>query len=217
VGGVAFSPDGRLLASASYDSTVRLWEVATRKPLATLRGHDKHVRALAFTPDGRILATGGWDRLIRLWDMGTRRQIGTLLAHHTYEVWCIAISPDGRLLASGTPSQDRRSIRLFDLQTRRLVTWLSGHDQYALAVAFNPRGDVLASGGTDHVVRLWRVADFWPQPAARSQDDPGALLRDYLEHPPYTLDGMDKLIGEIERLTGFRLVGTVAMPITQPR
>jgi WD40 repeat protein len=149
--------------------------------------------------------------------MATHAQVGTLLAHHSYEVWHIAISPDGRLLASGTPSQDRRTIRLFDLRARRLVSWLSGHDQYALAVGFNPRGDLLASGGTDSVVRLWRVADFWPQPAARSRDDPGALLRDYLEHPPYTVDEMDRVIGQIERLTGFKLVGTVAMPVGQPR
>lgn len=217
VSGVEWRRDGRILASVAYDGTVRLWDGTTGTPLATLTGHDKHVRTLSFAPDGRTLATGGWDRLIRLWDLDTHQETGTLLAHHSYEVWQIVYSPDGRLIACGTPSQDRRTLRLFDVGKRRLVTWLSGHDQYTLAVAFDPKGEILASGGTDAMVRLWRVADFWPRPPVQADDDPGELLRGYLESASHDLAKLDQVIGKIEQLTGFTLVGTVAMPIGQTR
>ncbi|MBW1771312.1 MAG: TIR domain-containing protein [Deltaproteobacteria bacterium] len=214
VSAVRFSPDGSRIATASYDSTVKVWDAVSGKELVTLHGHDKHVRTLAFSPDGKTLATGGWDRLIRLWDMDTYSLAGTLLSHHSFEVWYIAFSPDGRLLASATPSQDRRTIRLFDMERGRLVDWLSGHDQYALALDFHPQGHILASGGTDNVLRLWRISDFWPQLKAKVSNDPGALLRTYLDHPPYEMEGIDRIIDKIEELTGFELIGTIAMPKT---
>ena len=78
---MAFSPDGRLLATASEDKTARLWDPATGKNLRTLTGHTNAVMGVAFSPDGRLLATASWDHTARLWDPATGERLRTLTGH----------------------------------------------------------------------------------------------------------------------------------------
>ena len=112
--GVAFSPDGRLLASGGRDWTVRLWDPATGEHLRTLTGHAGTVRGVAFSPDGRLLASGcSNDRTVRLWDPATGEHLRTLTGHAD-GVWGVAFSPHGRLLASGGGSDDM-TVRLWTL------------------------------------------------------------------------------------------------------
>ena len=212
VNAVAFSPDGKRVASASYDSTIKVWEVETGKELATLVGHDKHVRTLAFSPDGKTLATAGWDRLIRLWDTDTFQEKATLLGHHSFEPWHLAFSPDGKILAVGTPSQDRHTIRFFDMEKQHLVSRLSGHDEYAIYLHFSKDGRQLISGGTDTTVRFWQVEDFWPRKKVIREGDPGALLRQFLQMPSYQMEDIERVTTEIEQITGYHLVGTSVIP-----
>src|SRR3954451_1323745 len=96
---LAFSPDGKTLASASHDRTIRLWDVATATQKATLIGHTDWIESLAFSPDGKTLASAGFDRTIRLWDSTTHEELGRIESAHPHEITSIAFSPDGKTLA----------------------------------------------------------------------------------------------------------------------
>ncbi|HXA60297.1 MAG TPA: TIR domain-containing protein, partial [Streptosporangiaceae bacterium] len=151
--GVAFSPDGRLLATASGDSTARLWDPATGAHLHTLTGHDRAVWGIAFSPDGRLLATASDDSTARLWDPATGEHLRTLTGHHSW-VRGVAFSPDGRLLA--TASHDRTA-RLWNPATGEHLRTLTGHAGWNCEVAFSPVGRLLATASSE-TLGLWNPA-----------------------------------------------------------
>ncbi|EED11615.1 WD-repeat protein, putative [Talaromyces stipitatus ATCC 10500] len=154
VNAIAFSPDGTMLASASFDCTVQLWDTATGSARQTLEGHTDRVTAIAFSLDGTMLASASGDRTVRLWDTATGNARKTLEGHTDW-VRAIAFSPDGTMLASAS---DDCTVRLWDTATGNARKTLEGHTDEARAIAFSPDGTMLASASEDHTVRLWDTA-----------------------------------------------------------
>ena len=148
---VAFSPDGKVLASCSRDKTIRLWDVATGELLRLLTEHTADVYVLVFSPKGDLLASGGRDKGIKLWDAQTGKAIRTLEGH-TDIVRSVAFSPDQRTLASGSVDL---TVRLWDVQPGTLKRTLQGHTERVMSVAFSPDGAWLASASSDKTARVW--------------------------------------------------------------
>ncbi|WP_392533163.1 protein kinase [Nostoc sp. C117] len=155
VNSVAFSPDGKILGSASDDKTIKLWNLATKEEIRTLEGHSNWIWTIAFSPDSKILASGGADKTIKLWNVETGKLIRTLKGH-TDGVTSVAFSPDSKILASGSASKDRK-IKLWDLETGKLIRTLEGHTNGVQSVVFSPDGKTLASGSWDKTIKLWNL------------------------------------------------------------
>ncbi len=146
---IAFSPDGKYLASGSVDSTVKLWEIEAAREVRTLVGHQDMVNAVAFSPDSRYLASAGIDDTVRIWEVGTGREPRTL-SGHSHEVNSVFFSPDGRYLASASLDG---TIRLWEMETSLTVRTLKG--PVGKAVVFSPDGKRLAGACYDNTIRLW--------------------------------------------------------------
>ena len=151
VSSVAFRPNGVMLASASWDQTVRLWNVNTGRHLRTLTGHTSDVTSVVFSPDGQTLASASWDGTIRLWNPNNGKLKRTLTGH-AGGVASVAFSPDGQTLASGSADS---TIRLWNAKTWKLKSTLTGHTHVVDIIAFSSDGDMLASGSRDTTIRLW--------------------------------------------------------------
>ncbi len=150
---VIFAPDGQRLASASWDRTIKLWDVQSGKTVVTFTGHRDSVNAVAFTPDGQRLASASSDHTLKLWDVQSGQAIVTFNGH-TDSVWSITCSPDGKTLASAS---NDKTVKLWDVASGRELATLTGHSASVNTIFFAPDGKLLATGSTDKTVKLWDV------------------------------------------------------------
>ncbi|KEZ41880.1 hypothetical protein SAPIO_CDS6697 [Scedosporium apiospermum] len=153
VDAIAFSPDCSILASASRDRTIRLWDTKTGEEKQILKGHSDWVDTVAFSPDGSILVSASHDRTIRLWDVKTGEEKQVLEGHSDW-VDVVAFSPDGLMLVSASHDQ---TIRLWDIKTGEKRQVLKGHSAWDNIVTFSPDGLMLASASSDRTIRLWNM------------------------------------------------------------
>jgi WD40 repeat protein len=157
---VAFASSG-VLASGSWDESVRFWDVATGRELEGLRGNVKQVQALTFSRDGRWLAAENSANTVTVWDATTGKEIRTLAtdkplrAVGTSWVYSIAFSPDGRRLASGV---DDKTVRIWEMSTGRKLRDLTALRRSVIYIAFSPDGRFVASGNDDKTTEIWDVS-----------------------------------------------------------
>jgi WD40 repeat protein len=147
--GVAFSPDGTMLASAGADKTVRLWNVASHKSTNVLADHRDRVSAVAFAPDGKTLVSASGDKTLKLWSTASGELLRTMSGKTSYQD-AVAFSPDGKVIASGA---FEGAVRLWNAETGELQAVLIEYSNGVDAVAFAPDGKHLASGGIN--LKIW--------------------------------------------------------------
>ena len=147
VNSVSFSPDGRVVASASDDGAIKLWNIASQEEIATLAGHAESVTAVAFSPDGHMLASGAWDGSVMMWDATTRQNIG---AFQHDKITSVAYSPDGSALAAASRNW---AVKLWNTATNATVITLTHF--HLTSVAYSPDGSTLAAATQENGIRLW--------------------------------------------------------------
>ena len=151
----AFSPDGKRIVLASYDSTVRIWDIETNKVIRRLEGHTYCVNSAAFSPDGKQIVTASTDDTERIWDAETGKEVSCLVGH-TASVYSIVFSPDGERIVSASSDH---TVRIWDALSGKEIRKLNAGD-VAYSVAFSSDGKQIASApgdGNSNIVQIWDV------------------------------------------------------------
>ena len=154
VNSLAISPDGKILASGSWDKTIKIWNLETGEFIGTLTGHSDRVNSVAISGDGKMLASGSSDETIKFWNLDTGELLFTFPGH-SMEVNSVAISPNGLVIASSGGADN--TIKLWNLRTGELLRTLRGHLDNVNSVVFSPDGKILASGSSDATSKVWDV------------------------------------------------------------
>jgi len=150
---LALGGEGKILASASTDSSIKLWSMPDGKLLATLRDHKKGITGLAVSADGKILASSSWDTTIKLWSLPEGKLISTLEGHPG--VAALVITAGGELITGS----DDKTIKFWSLPEGKLIATVPGHRDSVSALATNREGKIVASGSVDRTIKIWSLAE----------------------------------------------------------
>jgi WD40 repeat protein len=183
---VAFSPDGRLLATASHDGTARLWDIASGTQVKLLEGHTGAVYSVAFSPDGHSVATSGADGLVLVWDVGTGDLL-SMLQGHQFGVSTVSFTPDGNVVSGG---QDT-TIRRWDVSEEKERWRVRADPLGVLCAAVAPDGSLLATGSGSAYVVVWDLAEgrpVWRERVPRNDAQENELRARQGQPPSYGAD-----------------------------
>jgi WD40 repeat protein len=149
---ISFSPDGKVLASASHDQTIKLWHLSTRKEFRTLTGN-LWVYDVAFSHDGQLLASANGDHTVKLWEVHSCNELKTLEAH-SGNVAAVVFVPNTQMVISGSWDY---TIKIWNTKTGNRIRTLNGHTSLVNCLAISPNGHALASGSHDQSIKLWSL------------------------------------------------------------
>jgi len=185
---VCFSPCGKYICSGSEDNTIILWDIENnrKEPIHIFKGHTDTVISVCFSPCGKYICSGSDDKTIKLWDIkpgelrlstegyidesGERRQSADTNIYkeciytfkgHTGCLNCICFSPCGKFICSGS---DDKSIKIWNIDSRKCIYTFKGHDYYVSSVCFSPCGNYICSSSWDGTIKLWDInkrINFW--------------------------------------------------------
>ena len=203
----ALSPDGKVLATGSYDQKIILWEAETGRELRTLSGHNGAIFSLAFRPDGKILASASADRTVKLWDVATGERRDTL-SQSLKELYAVAFSRDGRRLVAGGVDNRIRVWQISDTAaetTNPLLEAKFAHEGAILNMVFSTDGKLLLSSAEDKTVKVWGAQHLKEKLLLETQPDWPRALAFTADDKTIAVGRMDGTLGIYDAATGRRM------------
>ncbi|MEM7032005.1 MAG: NB-ARC domain-containing protein [Chloroflexota bacterium] len=169
--GCAFSPDGSLILSASYDGTVKMWDVDSGQLLKTFSGHSRFVTDCAFSPDVSRILSASDDKTLKVWGVDSGQLIKTFSGHSATVRSC-TFSPNGSLILSAS---DDKTLKVWDVDSGQLIKTFSGHSSFVIGCAFSPNSSLILSASSDKALKVWDV-------------DSGQLIKTFSGHSSVVTD-----------------------------
>lgn len=169
---MTISLDGKFLATAGDENTIKIWEIATGAPKQTLKGHSAEIYSIAFSANGKWLASGSADKTVKVWDTTEGKELHTLSGHEGM-VRSVAFSPDSKWLVSGS---NDKTVRVWDPESGQPVSTIQGHTDSVTSVAFSPDGKMLATAGWDRLIKLWETGTWKERRTLQGHKDYSEVL-----------------------------------------
>ncbi|HVU89972.1 MAG TPA: c-type cytochrome domain-containing protein [Pirellulales bacterium] len=201
------SPDGKVIATGSYDQQIKLWDAASGELVRTIVGHNGAVFDLAFSPNGRLLASASADRSVKLWEVSTGERLDTF-GQPLKELYTVAFSPDGKYVVAGGVDNRIRVWQISDSAkegTNPLVHTRFAHEGAIVKLAFSPDGRWLASAAEDRTLKLWDATQYLEKREFEAQPDWAGALAIAADNKTLLAGRLDGSVAYYDVTTGERV------------